>query len=64
MVGLSKPSKLLARRKGPTESGYNYAMEKDMGKLDPTEGKENENKERGERSLKEWKTAQWENLPL
>lgn len=28
MVGLSKSFKLLATREGPTESGYNYAMEK------------------------------------
>lgn len=28
MVGLSKSFKRLASRKGPTESGYNYAMEK------------------------------------
>lgn len=34
MVGLSEPFKLLAGREGPTESGYNYAMEKDKGKLD------------------------------
>lgn len=40
MVGLSEPFKLLARREGPTESGYSYAMENDKGKLDWTEGKE------------------------
>lgn len=34
MMGLSEPFKLLARREGPTESGYNYAMEKHKGKLD------------------------------
>lgn len=51
----------MATREGPMESGYNYAMEKDKGKLDWTEGKE---KERGEHYLKEWKTALWENLPL
>lgn len=61
MVGLSEPFKILATREGPMESGYNYAMEKDKGKLDWTEGKE---KERGEHYLKEWKTALWENLPL
>lgn len=49
MVGLSEPFKLLATREGPTESGYNYAMEKDKGELDWTEGKE---KDRGEHSLK------------
>lgn len=42
MVGLSEPFKLLATREGPMESGYNYAMEKDKGKLDWTEGKEKE----------------------
>lgn len=40
MVGLSEPFKLLARREGPTESGYSYAMENDKGKLDWAEGKE------------------------
>lgn len=56
MVGLSESFKLLARREGPTESGYSYAMEKDKGKLDWTGG--------GEALLKERKTARWENLPL
>lgn len=46
MVGLSKPFKLLARGERPTESGYNYAMEKDKGKLDRTEGKEKKGKRR------------------
>lgn len=40
VVGLSEFLKLLDRRRGPTESGYNYAMEKDKGKLDWMEGKE------------------------
>lgn len=54
MVGLSEPFKLLARGEGPTESGYNYAMEKDR----------EERNERGKYYLKEWKTALWENLAL
>lgn len=62
MVGLSEPFKLLARREGPTESGYSYAMENDKGKLDWTEGKEKKGKRRA--LFKEWKTARWENLPL
>lgn len=59
MLGFSEPLTLLARREGPTESGYNYAMEKDKGKLDWAEGKQ-----RGGHYLKEWKTPLWENLPL
>lgn len=62
MVGLSEPFKLLARREGPTDSGYNYAMEK--ARESWTERKEKKRKERGEHYLKEWKTALWENLPL
>lgn len=38
MVGLSKSFKLLATREGPAECGYNYAMEKEQGELDGTEG--------------------------
>lgn len=38
MVGLSKSFKLLATREGPAECGYNYAMEKEQGNLDGTEG--------------------------
>lgn len=34
VVGLSEPFMLLARGQGPTESGNNYAMEKDEAKLD------------------------------
>lgn len=62
MVGLSKPFQLLARGEGPTESGYNYAMEKDKGKLEWTEGKEKKGKRIA--LFKKWKTALWENLPL
>lgn len=40
MVGLSKSFGRLARRRGPTESGCNYAMERgEQGKLERTEGK-------------------------
>lgn len=45
MVGLSEPFKLLARREGPTESGYNYAMEKRQGKAGLKSRKRKERKE-------------------
>lgn len=54
MVGLSKSFKLLATREGPAECGYNYAMEKEQGKLDGTEGNR-KGEEKREHYSKEWK---------
>lgn len=59
MVGLSKSFKLLATRGGPTESGYNYAMEKRAGKAGA-----NGREEKRRALFKRMERAGWENLPL
>lgn len=59
MVGLSKSFKLLATREGPTESGYNYAMENRAGKAGA-----NGREEKRRALFKRMETVGWENLPL